>query len=368
MSPRSAPHRGEEADALDEADELDEAGELHPAHASEPSLELEVPHSLSGQRADKGLVDLLAAHGRTIARAELQRWLEAGRVTRDGVALEKRTSLREGDRIVLVPAEPAPTDARPDPSVTFGVVYEDAHLIVVDKPAGLVVHPARGHREGTLVNGLLARGGFERASADPRDPEGHLRPGIVHRLDKDTSGLLVVAKDAPTREGLKALFARHDIERAYLAVTLGETRSARIETTHGRHPQHRLKFTSRLPEHRPGARRALTHVKLLERLAGGRASLVRCTLETGRTHQIRVHLTERSRTPILGDALYGGVPSAPDIAAIAARLGRQALHATLLGFVHPITGERLSWESPLPADLRAALEALGSVTITRMPA
>jgi 23S rRNA pseudouridine1911/1915/1917 synthase len=320
--------------------------------------QLEVPAELAGERADKAVVEMLARGGETVPRAEVQRWIAAGLVTVAGRAVDKRTALAAGTVVSVTAAAPPPSAAAPDDTVAFAVVYEDEHLVVVDKPAGLVVHPARGHRGGTLVNGLLARGGFERAGADERDPEGHLRPGIVHRLDKDTSGLMVVAKHAAAREALKALFARHDIERAYLAITLGRARAARWDTPHGRHPKSRLRFTSRLDADKPGARRAVTRVEPLESLAAGRASLVRCTLETGRTHQIRVHLSEQAHTPILADPLYGRRPADPDLAAIADALGRQALHAAVLGFVHPITRAAMRWESPLPADLERALEAL----------
>jgi 23S rRNA pseudouridine1911/1915/1917 synthase len=230
------------------------------------------------------------------------------------------------------------------------VVHEDAHLLVVDKPAGLVVHPARGHETGTLVNALLARGGFERAEADRRDPAGHLRPGIVHRLDKGTSGLLVVAKDGPTREALKRAFAAHDIERQYLALVLGAARDATWDTAHGRHPTDRMRFTSRA-----GTRRAVTHVQVRERFAG--STLVACRLDTGRTHQIRVHLAEQGGTPILADPLYGRPPREPRLRKIAEALGRQALHARVLGFVHPATGRPVRWESEAPADMTDAIEA-----------
>jgi 23S rRNA pseudouridine1911/1915/1917 synthase len=259
--------------------------------------------------------------------------------------------------------------ASPDPTVPFEVVYEDEHLLVVDKPAGLVVHPARGHWDGTLVHGLLAHATSRTSRsdapdeepsssfpADPRDPEGHLRPGIVHRLDKDTSGLLVVAKTAVTREALKDLFARHAIERSYTALVIGRARQATYDTPHGRHPRSRLRFTSTLPADHPGARRAITHVEPLEQWAA--ASSVRCRLETGRTHQIRVHLAEQAGTPVLGDSLYGQRPAEPGLRRIADTLGRQALHAGVLGFVHPATGQAVRWESPLPSDMRQALTAL----------
>ncbi|HHH27351.1 MAG TPA: RluA family pseudouridine synthase [Polyangiaceae bacterium] len=300
---------------------------------------------------------MLARAGEPRPRAEVQRWMADGSVLVDGRAVAKKTALVEGQKVEVVLAPPPLSEAEPDPTVTVNVVAEDDHLLVVDKQAGLVVHPARGHETGTLVNGLLARGGFEADNADPRDETGHLRPGIVHRLDKDTSGLLVVAKTPRCREGLKLLFQTHDIERSYLAITNGVVRAAvRFDTTHGRHPTQRLKFTSRLPDDRPNVRRAVTEVEPLERFDG--ATLVRCTLETGRTHQIRVHLAEQAGAPILADGLYGRPPHEAALRAIAERLGRQALHANLLGFVHPITGARCRWEAPLPADMARALAAL----------
>jgi 23S rRNA pseudouridine1911/1915/1917 synthase len=241
--------------------------------------------------------------------------------------------------------------------VAFQVLFEDAHLIVIDKPAGLVVHPARGHATGTLVNGLLARGGFERAAADGRDPNAALRPGVVHRIDKDTSGVLVVAKDEPTREGLKAQLAAHSMQRLYRAITLGVPKLGTIDTLYDRHPRSRLRFTSKVAT----GKRAVTHVRVLETLAQGRAALVECRLETGRTHQIRVHLAEQAQTPLLADWLYGREPAAPELRPIASSLGRQALHAAVLGFVHPRTQESLRFEAALPADLEQALAALRAV-------
>jgi 23S rRNA pseudouridine1911/1915/1917 synthase len=307
-------------------------------------------------RLDKLVVRLLAGAGRVESRAAVQRWIDHGRVLVDGQPLRASASVPAGARVEVHPEAPEPTTAEPDASIELRVVHEDAHLLVVDKPAGLVVHPARGHASGTLVNALLGRGGFERAEADARDPAGHLRPGIVHRLDKDTSGLLVVAKDGPTREALKALFARHDIEREYVAIVVGEAVDATYSTLHGRHPTDRLRFTTGVTT----GKRALTHVRVLERL--GPATLVACTLDTGRTHQIRVHLAERGGTPILGDALYGRPPRDPLLRAVAEELGRQALHARVLGFVHPATGVRMRWESPMPADMARAAERLRAAT------
>jgi 23S rRNA pseudouridine1911/1915/1917 synthase len=208
--------------------------------------------------------------------------------------------------------------------------------------------------KGTLVSGLLARGGFDQLSADPRDVHSSLRPGIVHRLDKGTSGLLVVARSDRVREGLKAQLQARSMRREYLAITVGTPALSRIETQYGRHPKSRLRFTSLIRAGKP----AITNIKMLERLAGGRTALVQCRLETGRTHQIRVHLAEQTKTPVFADALYGGSPKDAALRAIADQLGRQALHAHTLGFVHPMTGQSLDFTAALPVDMEVALAAL----------
>ncbi len=303
-------------------------------------------------RLDKLIVRLCERMGALASRSAVQRWITNGRVLVDGQPGQASSSVALGARVTVTPEGPEPTTAVPDASIKLDVVFEDEHLLVVDKPAGLVVHPGKGHAEGTMVNALLGRGGFELASADPLDPEGHLRPGIVHRIDKDTSGLLVVAKDAATREALKTLFASHDIEREYIAIVIGTLKDATFDTLHGRHPTDRVRFTSFVET----GKRAVTHVNVLETFVG--SALVACHLETGRTHQIRVHLAERAKTPILGDSLYGKPPKDAKLRAVADALGRQALHARRLGFVHPITGKRLSWESPLPKDMAQAVESL----------
>jgi 23S rRNA pseudouridine1911/1915/1917 synthase len=259
----------------------------------------------------------------------------------------------------------------------------DDAVIVLNKPAGLVVHPARGHRTGTLVNGLLARGVFDppdgdeevderpsvstrRAStsaAPPGDavpPSGpadldRSRPGIVHRLDKGTSGLMVVARHPRAREHLKAQFAAHTIEREYVAICVGDVKAKTHATLHGRHPTDRLRFSSRVKT----GKRAVTHVTPLERF-GGVATYVACRLETGRTHQIRVHLAD-DRTPILGDALYGKPPKHAVLREAAVALGHPALHARVLGFLHPVTGKKVRFEVEPPADFQVALTALRAI-------
>lgn len=317
------------------------------------------PERAARTRVDRALAEAFP----DTTRATFQRWIAEGRVEVDGVRCRARDLLRAGVTVRFWPLAPPLSQALPESDIEFQVRYEDEDLIVVDKPAGLVVHPARGHATGTLVNGLLGRGGFRAAPTDPDDEEGHLRPGIVHRLDRETSGLLVVAKTERAREGLKGQFAAHTIERRYLALVYGAPTSQRIESLHGRDPHNRLKFTSQASD----GKHAVTNVRLLERFGGGRASLVECRLETGRTHQIRVHLTERTRTPLLADDLYRdpSVQTDIDVRPIAEALGRQALHATSLGFVHPSTGEELSFESELPEDMQTALERLRGLVALR---
>ncbi len=305
------------------------------------------------ERVDRVLARLLAPR----SRATLQRWIKEGRVRLNGAVCRPKDLVNAG---MLVEVEPGPeplSDAEPDEKVPFDVLFEDAHLIVVVKPPGVVVHPARGHRTGTLVSGLLARPGFGVPPSDERDREGHLRPGIVHRIDKDTSGVLVVAKDAVTREGLKRQLMDHSVERVYQALTLGVPVPQRIETLYGRHPRSRLKFTSRLD----AGKRAVTRVDVLSSYRGGGAAWVECRLETGRTHQIRVHLSEQAGTPLLGDELYGVRVADPEVQKIATELGRQALHARVLGFEHPVSGRPLRFDAGLPADFERARDQLSAL-------
>lgn len=309
-------------------------------------------------RLDVLVVALLARAGAEASRSAVRQWFDHGRVLVDGRVAKPAGRVPAGSTIVVDPEPPPVSDASPDPSIALHVIYEDADLIIIDKPARIVVHPSRGHESGTLVNALLAHASIDDDASDADDPDGMLRPGIVHRLDKDTSGVMVVARTARAREGLKALFAKHDIEREYRAIVVGDAHAATYDTPFGRHPTDRLKFSTKA---RGATRRAVTYVSPVERLAGGRATLVSCTLATGRTHQIRVHLSECGRTPVLGDKLYGGRIRDPLVAAIASRLDRQWLHAAVLGFVHPVSGARVRFESPLPSELTEAWEALRAI-------
>ncbi len=232
--------------------------------------------------------------------------------------------------------------------IALSVPFEDRHLIVIDSPAGLVVDPGAGHSGGTLVNALLHH------CKDLSGIGGELRPGIVHRLDKDTSGVLVVAKDDQTHAALSALFKSKNLVRGYLAIVAPAPRldSGRIDTRYGRHPTDRKRFTSRLD----AGKRAVTNYKVLERF-GEAAALLECRLETGRTHQIRVHMAE-SGHPVVGDKTYGRRPKDERVVACVEGLSRQALHATQLEFRHPATDELVSAKTPLPDDMQAVLKAL----------
>jgi 23S rRNA pseudouridine1911/1915/1917 synthase len=316
-----------------------------------------VPTEGAGARLDRFLAATLAAMPDPPSRSALQRWIADGRVLVDGVPARPSDKVEEGARVTVEPAPPETTDCAPDASVEVNVLYMDDDVVVVCKQAGLVVHPARGHASGTLVHGLLALGAFRvplEEIADGTEADGaHTRPGIVHRLDKDTSGVMVVARTPSARQRLKVQFQDHSIDREYVALCHGLVRETRFETLHGRHPKDRLRFTTRVKE----GRRAVTHVAPLEVLAGGRVTFVRCRLETGRTHQIRVHLSESGHA-ILGDPLYGRRSKDPHVGAVEEGLGRQALHARVLGFDHPASSRRLRFEAPLPDDIVRASHAL----------
>lgn len=297
-----------------------------------------------GQRLDKALA---AASG--LSRERVKALMGEGRVRLGGVEVHQAsTKAAAGTAYEIRVPEAAPAQARAQ-DIPLTIVFEDAHLIVIDKPAGLVVHPAAGNLEGTLVNALLhhCRGQLSGIG-------GVARPGIVHRIDKDTSGLLVVAKTDAAHEGLARQFADHSIERAYLALAAGHPLppAGTVRGAIARSATNRKKMA--LVENGRG-KHAVTHFKTLERLDS--AALVECRLETGRTHQVRVHMASIGH-PLVGDPVYGRTPARLRPILTQLHFARQALHAAVLGFIHPVTGAALRFESMLPADMAGLLVEL----------
>jgi 23S rRNA pseudouridine1911/1915/1917 synthase len=316
------------------------------AEAPEPVI-LEVGDAHAGERLDRAMAALSG-----VSRARVQALMADGALTRDGrPAGDPSAKALPGTYVLRIP--PArPADPQPEP-IPLAVLHEDADLIVLDKSAGMAVHPAPGSETGTLVNALL-----HHCAGRLSGIGGVLRPGIVHRLDKDTSGVMVVAKTDAAHQGLSALFAAHDLDREYVALTRGapEPRRGTITTRIGRSQSDRKKMAVL----KAGGREAVTHYALEAAFGPAErpvASRVRCRLETGRTHQIRVHMAHKG-APVLGDPVYGSGGTAPAVrgAIAAAGLTRQALHAAVLGFVHPVTGEALRFETLPPPDM-AELEA-----------
>ena len=309
-------------------------------------LRVVVGDTEAGRRLDSAL-SVLAG----VPRSQARRWIEQGCVTVDGAPGRAAQRVRAGEAVEAEPPEPTPLSLEPEP-IPLVVLMEDADLIVVDKPPGLVVHPAPGHPRGTLVNALLHR------CHDLAGIGGVLRPGIVHRLDRGTSGVLVAAKNDLAHRHLAEQFRAHTIERIYLALVRGvpgaDTGGA--EGAIGRHPRDR----KRMAVQARGGRAAATRWRVLRRFPGSGASLLEVRPESGRTHQIRVHLAAAG-LPILGDPVYGRRRAAPARGVLAAlALERPALHASVLGFRHPRSGECLRFEAPLPADLAAALDQLAA--------
>ncbi|MBL8588787.1 MAG: RluA family pseudouridine synthase [Methylobacteriaceae bacterium] len=319
-----------------------------------------------GERLDRALAAEAGTAALGLSRSRLKALIEAGHVEVDGVVcVDPAAKCAAGARVEVDLPPPAPATPAAQ-AIALDIVHEDDELIVLDKPAGLVVHPAAGHADGTLVNALIAHCGATLSGIG-----GVARPGIVHRLDKDTSGLLVIAKTDRAHQGLAAQFADHGregpLEREYLALVWGAPArpAGVIEAPVGRHPRHREKMAVVAPGR---GRAAITHWRVLARFgdpADPVASLVACRLETGRTHQIRVHMASIGH-PVMGDPLYAtgfrtrAARLTADAQAALAALGRQALHAARLGFAHPATGETLRFERPPPADFARLLAALSS--------
>ncbi|XKH00093.1 23S rRNA pseudouridine(1911/1915/1917) synthase RluD [Marinobacter nauticus] len=301
-----------------------------------------VPPELSGKRLDQAAAELVSEH----SRSRLQSWIKSGALTVNGKKCKPRDKVMLDDQLEL--------DAEPEAQVTWeaepislDVVYEDEHLLVINKPAGLVVHPAAGHAAGTLVNALL--------NYAP-EVENLPRAGIVHRLDKDTSGIMVVARSLVAHTSLVEQLQTRTMGREYEAVVVGTlTGGATVDAPIGRHPTDRKRMAV-VPTGKP----AVTHYRLVERFAAH--THIRCKLESGRTHQIRVHMAH-VRHPLVGDPVYGGRLRLPkgtsdELREVLAAFNRQALHAQQLTLEHPETGEILSWEAPLPEDMVKLIEAL----------
>ncbi len=311
----------------------------------------------AGQRVDR----FLAEHLPAFSRSRVKTLIEAGFASRDGTPVDTASEpVRAGALYRLAP--PPPVSATPQPqAIPFPILYEDADLLVLDKPAGLVVHPAPGNQDGTLVNALLAHCGDSLPGIG-----GERRPGIVHRLDKDTSGVMVVAKSEQALATLSASFAAHTLDRAYLALCWGLPNPAagEIEGAIGRDPRDRKRMAVRTG----GGKAALTRYRTIGHALGA-VALLQLRLATGRTHQIRVHLASRGH-PVVGDPLYlRRIPAAArslDEATRRALLDfpRQALHAARLGFSHPRTGALLSFATPPPPDMQALIDLLGLGSVT----
>ncbi|MCX8049477.1 MAG: 23S rRNA pseudouridine(1911/1915/1917) synthase RluD [Methylohalobius sp.] len=305
-----------------------------------------VPPELAGQRLDQALAKLFPQYSRSL----LKQWIEAGQVKVDGELWRPRQPVHGGERIELDAAQEA-REQSPPQAIPLPIVFEDEHLIVLDKPAGLVVHPAAGHCDGTLLNALLYHA-----------PElaGLPRAGIVHRLDKDTSGLMVVAKTLAAHCSLVSQLQARTVRREYLALVQGRlTAGGTISAPIGRHPHDRKRFAVV-----QGGKEAITHYRIAERFS--HHTLLRVSLETGRTHQIRVHFAHL-RSPLVGDPQYGRLRLPPgastELIETLRRFKRQALHAARLSLRHPQNGQELSWDSPLPEDFRQLLHTLRATDV-----
>jgi 23S rRNA pseudouridine1911/1915/1917 synthase len=307
-----------------------------------PLLEAIIPEQGAGMRVDKVLAQLCPEY----SRARLQQWIKQGHVRIDGEIRRPRDSVQGGEQVIIFPQVTAQNMFIAEP-IPLERIHEDAHILVINKPAGLVVHPAAGNWQGTLLNALLHH--FPELEFIPR-------AGIVHRLDKDTSGLMVVARTLQAHHHLVGELQHRRVQREYLALVQGcRIAGGTVNSNLGRHPVHRKRFAV-VDAGKP----AVTHYRLAQRFR--HHTLLRVRLETGRTHQIRVHLAHIGH-PLVGDPLYGGRQRVPPQASASLLnelrgFDRQALHAMTLGLTHPSTGERMDWHSSLPADMARLLEAL----------
>ena len=308
------------------------------ADAGGGTIDLRIPTELSGLRLDQALARLLPDY----SRSRLQDWVKRALVRVDGASAAPRDKVWGGERIE-VRAEPGTgVRAFAAQAITLTIVHEDEHILVIDKPAGLVVHPGSGNPDGTLLNALL-----HHAPALAAVP----RAGIVHRLDKDTSGLLVVAKTLAAQTSLVRQLQAHTVRREYLAVVIGKPQAAgKVDATIGRHPVARTKMAVVAR-----GKSAITHYRVLR--TGRGWALVECRLETGRTHQIRVHMHSIGH-PLIGDPVYGSARLERSLPEAARKFRRQALHAARLALIHPASGEAIAFESPLPADIEELLATL----------
>jgi len=308
-----------------------------------------VPGTLTGTLDEGDRADRALAKASGLSRERIKTLIAQGKVAVAG-AVVRSASARVGAGAAFAIEVPPPEPLAAEPqAIPLDIVFEDEHLVIVDKPAGMVVHPAAGNRDGTLVNALLhhCRGRLSGIN-------GVVRPGIVHRIDKDTSGLLVVAKTDTAHEGLARQFADHSIDRSYLAVCAGHPNPAAgtVSGRIGRSDANRKKMAVLPPDSQRG-KHAVTHYRTVKLLDG--CALIECRLETGRTHQVRVHCSSIGH-PLLGDPVYGRTPAA--LRPLLRQIGfaRQALHAASLGFDHPVTGERVEFRAELPADMRELID------------
>jgi len=303
------------------------------------------------RRLDVALVEALAEAGQPCSRNQLARAFADGGVTIAGAAVKPKLKVDRELEVDVELSPPEPLRAQPD-DIPLSILHEDEALMVIDKPAGLVMHPGPGHATGTLVGAVLHHLGVEPDALPILPGNDATRPGIVHRLDKDTSGVVVVAKTARAQTALAEQFSTHDIERVYWALVdrLPQWSKRTIRTGHAREPGDRRRFS---PTH--GGRTAITQLTIVERFAVP-AAIIEATLQTGRTHQIRMHARHVGH-PVLGDPLYGFAPNHETVRGVAETLGRTALHARVLGFLHP-DGRRLRFESDPPPELQQAAKRL----------